>query len=153
MLQDIWVGNIQFFLLLSQQPILDFLYKSGYGRLLKRTMSCCLQCGNFGFRTRPGLAYNPFLLFSHSRSCQKLKYNFWVPSHSLLPYQHVAILQSFSPQERDLLFCPPPLQTKFSGKRGLRSWGAYMRKSRVSGDNISANFLDFPPNFRLRTRF
>jgi len=29
----------------------------------------------------------------------------------------------------------------------------YMEKTRVSGDNISTNFLDFPPNFRLRTRF
>ena len=30
---------------------------------------------------------------------------------------------------------------------------SYMRKRRVSGDNISAIFLVFPPNFRLRTRF
>ena len=28
----------------------------------------------------------------------------------------------------------------------------YIQKSRVSGDLISANFLDFPQNFRLRTR-
>ena len=30
---------------------------------------------------------------------------------------------------------------------------AYFQKTRVSGDKNSANFLDFPPNFRLRMNF
>ncbi len=30
---------------------------------------------------------------------------------------------------------------------------AYTRKRGDAGDIITANFLDFPPNFRLRTRF
>ena len=30
---------------------------------------------------------------------------------------------------------------------------AYMRKRGDAGDIITANFLDFPPNFRLRTQF
>ena len=29
----------------------------------------------------------------------------------------------------------------------------YMKKRGDAGDIITANFLDFPPNFRLRTRF
>ena len=30
---------------------------------------------------------------------------------------------------------------------------AYMEKGGDTGDYVPANFLDFPPNFRLRTRF
>ena len=30
---------------------------------------------------------------------------------------------------------------------------AYLQKTGDAGDIITANFLDFPPNFRLRTRF
>ena len=34
-----------------------------------------------------------------------------------------------------------------------KTLGAYMRKAGDAGDIVPANFLDFPPNFRLRTRF
>ena len=54
------------------------------------------------------------------------------------------------------LDCGPsvPWSTEMDGVQVLtKASKAYMRKSGDGGDGVTANFLDFPPNFRLRTRF
>ena len=41
-----------------------------------------------------------------------------------------------------------------SKHKNTRNWfTTYMKKTGDAGDNVTANFLCFPPNFRLRTRF
>ena len=93
-----------------------------------------------------GMVVQSFFFVAKSKS----KFNFSANS-SLQPLtpRQVEVENVHSLKLKQLRAC---WQKQFSYNQ-RDDFQSYMEKSRVSGDNISANFLDFPPNFRLRTRY